>query len=168
MPEIIIEDKPELRGKTRTTVEWTITTLMWAFWIYLFLPMATVVLWVAGLHFIYHSVVEPAVLTHVKEMLMRLGLFIAIVFVALRGWGYYNFYVFGRLNRRKHSAPITPADMAGHFGLSEDRVRMLQNEKEIVLFNGEEEVGEVDAAANLESVLEIRDTEPVVRGSSIR
>jgi biofilm PGA synthesis protein PgaD len=168
MPEIIIEDRPELRGRTRTTVELVVTTLMWAFWIYLFLPMVTVVLWVAGLHFIYHTVIEPAVLTHVKAMLMRLGLFIAIVFIVLRGWGYYNYYAFGRLDRRKQSAAITPADMAGHFGLSVDRVRMLQNEKEIVLFNGEEEVGEADGAANLESVVVNRDSELVVRGSSIR
>jgi biofilm PGA synthesis protein PgaD len=142
MPKIIIEDKPELRGAARTTVEWVFTTLMWALWLYLFLPMLTVVLWIAGMHFIYHTVIEPIFLTQIKEMFLRLGLFVTIVFISLRGWGYYNYYAFGRLNRRKQSAAITPADMARHFGLSEHRLRMLQNEKEIVLLNGQEELKE--------------------------
>jgi biofilm PGA synthesis protein PgaD len=133
MPKIIIEDKPELLGKARARIELVFTTLMWALWIYLFIPMLTIVLWFAGLHYIYHTVVEPAVLTHVKEMLMRLGLFILIVFIVLRGWGYYNYYAFGKLNRRKNSKPIGPAELAEHFGLPEQRVRLMQNEKEIVL-----------------------------------
>jgi biofilm PGA synthesis protein PgaD len=142
MPEIIIEDKPELRGAARTTVEWVFTTLMWALWLYLFLPMVTVVLWAAGLHYLYHTVIEPAVLTQVIEMSMRLVVFVLLVFIALRGWGYYNYYAFGRLNRRKQSAAITPADLARHFGLSEHRLRILQNEKEIVLSNDFEEFEE--------------------------
>jgi biofilm PGA synthesis protein PgaD len=142
MPEIIIEDKPELRGAARTTVEWVFTTLMWALWLYLFLPMVTVVLWAAGLHYLYHTVIEPAVLTQVIEMSIRLVVFVLLVFIALRGWGYYNYYAFGRLNRRKQSAAITPADLARHFGLSEHRLRMLQNEKEIVLSNDFEEFEE--------------------------
>jgi biofilm PGA synthesis protein PgaD len=131
MPEIIIEDKPELRGAARSTIEWVFTSLMWALWIYLFIPMITLVLWTAGVHYIYHSVIEPAALAYLADMLMRLGGAVVIIFIALRGWGYYNYYVFGRLNRRKECKHPCPLEIARHFGLSEQRLLALQNEKEI-------------------------------------
>jgi len=116
----------------RTTIEWIFTSLMWALWIYLFLPMATLILWSAGIHYIYHSVIEPAALMYLIAMLTRLGWAVVIIFVALRGWGYYNYYVFGRLDRRKSYPEPSTFELAEYFGLTEDRLLALQEEKEIL------------------------------------
>jgi biofilm PGA synthesis protein PgaD len=131
MPEIIIEDRPELRGPARNTIEWVVTTLMWALWIYLFLPVATMILWAAGAHFIYHSVFEHDALSHLRDMLIRLGWAVALIFAVLSGWRFYNYYRFGRLNRRKRSASVSTADLAAFFGLSESQLRAIQEEKEV-------------------------------------
>ena len=43
MSKINIEDNPKLRSPARRIVEWGFTTFMWALWLYLFLPLVTMV-----------------------------------------------------------------------------------------------------------------------------
>ena len=49
MARITIEDNPKLRGRLRTAFEWSFTSFMWALWLYLFLPLVSLVLWVVVL-----------------------------------------------------------------------------------------------------------------------
>jgi biofilm PGA synthesis protein PgaD len=132
MSEIRIEDKPELRGVARTVIEWSFTSLMWALWIYLFLPMLSAILWIAGLHYIYRELFQASALAQLMDMLARTGWTIAVIFVVLRGWGYYNYFVFGRQNRRKQYQELTQAELGRHFGMTEQQVGILRSEKEIV------------------------------------
>jgi len=53
MPEIKIIDKPKLKTFLRTITELTFTSVMWGFWIYLFLPLVNVVLWLFGIRYFY-------------------------------------------------------------------------------------------------------------------
>ena len=61
----------------------------------------------------------------------KMGWIILIVFLVLRLWGYYNYVVFGKKNRRKRTSPVTVKQIAKHFRLSEDEINNLQNQKEI-------------------------------------
>ena len=131
MSVIEIEDNPRLRSAMRTTIEWSFTTLMWVLWIYLFLPLVSLVLWVVGLRYIYNSLFEQSALVHLMSLMSRMGWAVLIIFIVLRGWGYYNYYVFGRRNRRQHREPLDNSLLCRHFGLSESKIEDLQSQKEI-------------------------------------
>lgn len=132
MSKINIEDNPKLRSPARRIVEWGFTTFMWALWLYLFLPLVTVVLWVAGAHYVYLAFFERSALDHLVEMITKMGWAVVVIFLVMRGWGYYNYYVFGRKNRRKMHNLAGTADLGKHIGLTGQEVWRLQNQKEIV------------------------------------
>lgn len=131
MAPIRIEDSSKHRGFFRTTLEWSFTSLMWALWGYLFLPLVSLILWIAGLGYIYGAVFEESALTRLLELVSRMGWAVLIIFIVLRGWGYYNYYVFGRKNRRKHRDPVNLEKLGSHFGLTEQDVVALQATKQV-------------------------------------
>jgi len=130
--KIRIEDNSQLRSPARRIVEWGFTTFMWALWLYLFLPLVTVVLWVAGAQYVYLAFFERSALDHLVEMITNIGWAVVVIFLVMRGWGYYNYYVFGRKNRRKMHNLVGNADLGRHIGLTAQEVWGLQQEKEIV------------------------------------
>lgn len=129
---IAIENNPGLRSVTRVVFEWSFTAIMWALWVYLFLPMISLVMWAVGLHLFYVHLFEGAALERLADLLGQMGLTVLIVFVILRGWGYYNLYKFGRRDRRRRR-PVATRDLLGRqFNLSSAQVLSLQSQKEIV------------------------------------
>ena len=131
MNEIGIEEKSEYRSRLRNVLEWLFTTAMWALWIYLFLPLLTLILWWTGAHYFYTSLYRQTGLEHLVDLGVRLGWFVVIVVAAMRGWGLYNYYMYGRADRRRQAASVSAQDMGAHFGLNPDEVVELQNKKEI-------------------------------------
>jgi len=126
-----IEDRADLRSFLRNTTEWSFTVVMWALWIYLFLPLLSLILWVVGLPYIYQTVFTAEVINRLISLLVNMGWAMLAIFIVLRGWGYYNYYVFGRRNRRKQHPEVTLEQMGLHFGLNTEEVKALQQRKEI-------------------------------------
>lgn len=131
MENVKVENHRHLRSRARVVVEGGFTSMMWALWVYLFLPLFSVIMWGFGIHTFYRHVFRGTAIRELYELLTQLGFTILLIFCALRGWEVYNRYVFGRRNRRKQTIPVTSAEVGGHFGLPAGSVDALQNQKEI-------------------------------------
>lgn len=131
MTDIQIEDDTKLISPVRSAVEKFFTALMWIIWGYLFLPMATLIVWFVIGRYMHRHLIESAGLSQLADMILRMGWLVLIIFIVLRGWGYYNYYVFGRKNRRKTVHKVTAGEIGDHFGLNEETVHNLQEQKEI-------------------------------------
>ena len=131
MPEIDIKDTPELKSVLRNITEMSFTGVVWIIWIYLFLPIMNLFLWILGLKHISVTIIEQVGYKDFFDLMNKMGLIILIVFLVLRLWGYYNYFVFGKKNRRKSISPVTVKQIAKQFRLSEDEINNLQNQKEI-------------------------------------
>ena len=127
-----IDDRPEIRSLLRNAAEWSFTILMWALWVYFFLPLLSLILWVAGAVHLYKTLFREEVIGELLAMLVKVGWLVLLVFIILRGWGIYNYYLFGRRNRRKNYPVTSASEIGRHFGLTEEEVRSLQQKKEIV------------------------------------
>ena len=127
-----IEDRSDLRSFLRNTTEWSFTIVMWALWIYFFLPMLSLALWIVGIPYIFKTLFQEEVLTELISLLSRMGLVVVVIFVIIRGWGIYNYHVFGKRNRRKQHPQVTPEQIGRHFGLNPDQVLDLQQQREII------------------------------------
>ena len=127
-----IEDDPNLRSVLRNTVEWSVTSLMWTVWIYLLLPLFGLVLWIVGLPHIFRTLFAEEVIHHLLSLLRDLGWAALVIFLIIRGWGLYNYYVFGKYNRRRRHPVVSEKELSRHFGLAPEQVRSLQQRKEII------------------------------------
>lgn len=132
MPEIEIRDNPKLKSFLRNVGEWSFTTLMWALWLYLFLPLLNVILWFLGVRFFYVEVFEKAGYVQLLNLLNKIGWGILAVFAILRFWGYYNYIRFGRKERRKSTSSTTVGQLSESFNLPPEKILELQSQKEVV------------------------------------
>ncbi|MBC8548633.1 MAG: poly-beta-1,6-N-acetyl-D-glucosamine biosynthesis protein PgaD [Candidatus Brocadiales bacterium] len=131
MPEIDIKDTPELKSVLRNITEMSFTGVIWVAWIYLFLPIINIFLWIFGLKHFNLTIIEQVGFNEFFDLINKMGWIILIIFLVLRLWGYYNYFAFGKKNRRTHIFPVTVKQLAKQFRLSEDEINSLQNKKEI-------------------------------------
>jgi biofilm PGA synthesis protein PgaD len=131
MPEIEIIDNTKLKSFLRNVSEWSFTTLVWALWLYLFLPLLNIILWLLGIHFFYVEVIEKAGYLQLLNLFTKMGWSILVVFIVLRFWGYYNYFRFGKKDRRKFVSSTTVEQLSGVFNLPPEKIIELQSKKEV-------------------------------------
>jgi len=131
-PEIEIIDAPEAKTLSRRLADGSITAFMWALWLYLLLPILNVVVWVAGIHFFYSAVIAPADARNILGLMSTVGWAILAVFVILRIWGLYNYWAFGRHDRRRAKDMSTIYGLARFHRIPPSRILALQDSREIV------------------------------------
>ncbi len=132
MPEIKIRDNPKLRGFFRNVTEMTFTGFVWGIWLYLLLPVINIVLWIMGFKFVNISVIEQVGYTEFFDLIQKMGWTVLIVFVVLRTWGYYNYMRFGKRSRRKETHPVTVEELAHHYLIPAEQIKIMQSQKEVV------------------------------------
>jgi biofilm PGA synthesis protein PgaD len=131
MPEIEIIDNTKLKSFLRNVSEWSFTTLVWALWLYLFLPLLNIILWLLGIRFFYVEVIEKAGYLQLLNLFTKMGWSILVVFIVLRFWGYYNYFRFGKKDRRKFVSSTTVEQLSGVFNLPPEKIVELQSKKEV-------------------------------------
>lgn len=132
MPDIEIIDNPKLKSFIRGTTEWSFTTLVWAFWLYLLLPLLNIVLWGFGVRYFYVEVFKKGGHQQLLDLLEKMGWAILVVFIVLRLWGYYNYQKFGKKNRRKSMSSTTDEQISEFFHVSAEQITELRSTKEVV------------------------------------
>lgn len=132
MNHLEIEDHRRLRTWSRSFFEGVFTSAIWALWVYLFLPLFSAVMWAFGLSTFYTHVFKGVSILELFELLKRLGLAVILIYLALRGWGFYNLFFFGRRNRRKRTSVLTVDRLSRHYGVPAAEIVELQGQQEIV------------------------------------
>lgn len=113
---------------------WSLVTLLaWLLWLYMWLPLLTLVAWLAGLHTAW---LELSVADHgsqVADLLAILGdaLVCAMIFAA---WAYYNQARFAhRTRRRKEPAPVALAEEALALDVDPHEAQLLREQQHSTL-----------------------------------
>jgi biofilm PGA synthesis protein PgaD len=132
MPEIEIIDKPKLKSFLRKITELSFTSLMWGLWFYLFLPLLNLVLWVLGIRYFYIEVFELGGYKGLINLLLKAGWVILTVFLVMRFWGLYNYWRFGKRERRKNLPSETFEQTVEYFQVSPEQIQQVQSSKEVV------------------------------------
>jgi len=135
MSDIEIIDKPEAKSTWQHISDMSLTSLMWAGWLYLFLPVVNMLMWVLGLSYFYSELTEETSYIQMQHLFETTGWTIIIAFLILRLWGLWNYFHFGRPSRnRRHQAlqPISIDKISEHYKLPPKELVAIQNLKEIV------------------------------------
>ena len=103
----IIIDRPELQSKTKRALFGVLTAALWSFYLYLLLPLASLLAWWLGFVVVYE---EMVMLRGWEKLLELIGVYGAIVLamgLAQVGWALTNWLRFyGRRDRRRERPPL--------------------------------------------------------------
>jgi poly-beta-1,6-N-acetyl-D-glucosamine biosynthesis protein PgaD len=101
-PEVFIEEK--VKTPLRRFVEDFITVACWALYVYLLLPLFTLVLWVFGVHTFYEEIIGAKGYAELLRLLENGGITTLVIFLIVSGWTYYNYLWFKRRGERRGNA----------------------------------------------------------------
>jgi len=135
MSNIELIDKPEAKTVWQHISDLSFTSVMWATWLYLFLPVINMLMWVLGLSYYYTELTEDASYIQMQSLFETTGWTIVIAFLVLRLWGLWNYMYFGRpvRDRRHKVVRSTSIDaISEHYKLPPKEVVAIQNLKELV------------------------------------
>jgi len=130
--DIRIIDAPKAKSLPRKIADYGFTTLMWALWLYLLMPLVNLLLWALGIHYFYTQVISTTTSDDILGLMHAAGWSILGVFVTLRIWGMYNYWAFGKHDRRKTKDMSTIYGLARFHKIPPSRILAMQQRKEVV------------------------------------
>jgi len=107
-----------VKSPLRKFVEDFITVVCWGLYLYLLLPLLTLVLWVFGVKTIYDQIIGAKGYEELVRLLQNGGITVLIIFLIVSGWTYYNYLWFLRRGERRGGQVKISSDveMAGMLG----------------------------------------------------
>ncbi len=127
----LIINRPEALKVTRRRIEFSLTTLGWAIWIFLCRPLLIILLWLVSFRVFFRHMVDLGGLIGLQELkFVYISVIIFIVFM-IRGWSFYNKVRFGKKTRRKFVRGVSEKRLEEYFKLPDGSAHQLQNMKAI-------------------------------------
>jgi biofilm PGA synthesis protein PgaD len=119
---------PENQSNVQRVTFGTLTAMIWAGWIYLWLPLVTTILWIIGIRWSYLQLFAQARGFDIKDILIAMLICIAAVIY----WSSYNYLRFRGKDRRKGIPPVAREAVGAEFGVTDPAIlSMLCREKRI-------------------------------------
>lgn len=132
MKRVIIE-RPDLQSPLQRAAAGGITFVFWVFWIYLWLPLISLVAWLIGVKLFRENIIDN---DGYKALLHDVGwyaLIIALIAVVQISWGRYNLLRFRDNELRKSTIPVDLATHARAFKVDPQALRQWQAAKIMVI-----------------------------------
>ena len=133
MKNSLIIDRPELQSNAQRYGWSSITFIFWLLYIYLWLPLITLVAWWIGAKLFNLHIIQ---LNGYTSLLEKLGLYSAIIFIIsaiLIGWAKIEHLRFKDKPRRKGSVAVTDKEIAKKYNLQESQLAHLRLEKSVIV-----------------------------------
>lgn len=124
--------RPDLQPRPQRLLFSSLTALAWLIWLYLFLPLVSVLAWWFGVDLFAQFILDPEDSAHLLTLLRYFGVVIvaAVVIVA---WSTYNLRRFGGLDRRKNIPPVSDAELCERFNTNQETLERLRTGRRLVL-----------------------------------
>jgi len=153
---VIIEAEHNLT-LTQRLVSMSLTTLLWLFWMYLWMPLISLIGWYFGIELIYDQMVLREGWYSLVKLLLVYVLIVSVLSGLLLAWARINYYRFAGRERRQRATGLSLAALAGDFGLSRATVDAGQASRIAVVYH--DETGMISAIETREVLLVATDSE---------
>lgn len=132
MTPIIIE-RPELQSPLQRATTRGLTFVFWVIWIYLWLPLISLLAWWAGIELFREHMLDNNGYKILFDDINWYGLVIVVSGVILVGWARYNLLRFRDRESRKNPLIVDLAAYAQHFKIDAQRLKQWQAAKRLVI-----------------------------------
>ncbi|MGD8568751.1 MAG: poly-beta-1,6-N-acetyl-D-glucosamine biosynthesis protein PgaD [Gammaproteobacteria bacterium] len=130
--------------QTRKYAELVIMFVSWSLWVYLVMPLLSLVVWIAGGYLFKKEMLSPGSVETFMHVL-NYGSVILTMWAMMAVWILWNQRRYGRHNRRNSEAPVvTTEQVRESTNLSTEEVGYLRSNKEIFLHFDEEDRPVID------------------------
>ena len=149
--------KPEHRNmfwrlvpQTQKYAELAITFISWSLWVYLVMPLISLLAWIAGSYLFKQEMLSPGGL-ETLEHIAHYGTVILVMWAMMASWIVWNTKRYGNRNRRHSKAPVVSDEQVREYTqLEVSEVEHLRNTKEVYLHYDEDDHPVIDY--NVESL----------------
>lgn len=128
-----IIDRPELQSPLQRATTRGITLVFWIFWIYLWLPLISLLAWVVGIRLFQLNLLENEGYLVLVQNSSAYGTVIALIALVLIVWARYNLYRFRSRETRRDSPPVPLATLAENFNIAAHDLAAWQQARRLVL-----------------------------------
>jgi poly-beta-1,6-N-acetyl-D-glucosamine biosynthesis protein PgaD len=111
-------NQPTLQKTSVRGLQLLASATAWGIFLYFLQTLFTTVVWLTGGKLLYHQSLLPASIEGTKSLLINSCYFAIIIFLLLFIWANWNYWRFGRLERRKPRPPISDEVIATYYGIS--------------------------------------------------
>lgn len=111
-----------------------ITTLFWGVWLYVVMPILSLILWIAGYQVFVEQMITLGGYETFLEKVNTYGLVVLLIMVATIIWVNWNLRHYGHHNTRTHMiADVTLAESAAVAGVDVAKLQQIQTTRRIVI-----------------------------------
>lgn len=100
----------ESRSPLRKGTENVFTVVCWILYLYLILPLFTMILWYLGVRTFYDRFIGERGYSDLLFLIREGGVIVLCVMIVLLGWSQYNYIWFKRRGERRGTRPIQDSD----------------------------------------------------------
>jgi biofilm PGA synthesis protein PgaD len=122
----LVIDRPELQTVAQRYGFGSVTLMLWLAYLYLWLPIISVIAWLLGARLFYHHIIERGGLGMLASDLQRYGLIIVAMVSVFLGWALINLYRFRNSRRNTRIVAVTTEMLARHYHIDEADVQRMQ------------------------------------------
>lgn len=137
-PKRVIIERPDLQSPLQRATSGGLTFIFWIFWIYLWLPLISLVAWWLGIKFFRENLLDNQ---GYKILFEHVGFYAAVIgaiAVFLIGWGRYNLARFRDKERRKAVPVVDHLTHARDFKIDPQQLTVWQVTKHLTIHHDED------------------------------
>ena len=120
-------DAPELLTGQQRTRDTLFTAIMWAVYLYLWVPLVSLFAWLLGFEFAYDIMIRSAGAQDLGGVLIVYGVIILVIFATVAFWSLGNLLRYGKLKRRHAADDLSIKQMAEFFEIGSETVERLRS-----------------------------------------
>jgi biofilm PGA synthesis protein PgaD len=114
--------------------EFTLTTLFWLAWLYLIMPLVSLLLWMLGVELFMEVMITRGGYQALLEELVHYSLVILGMLAVTLIWVNWNLRHYGRHNKRTlQPQPVSIRELAVHSGLSTRKITAMQTARQLLV-----------------------------------
>lgn len=122
-------DSPELLTRWQKARDTFVTAFMWGIYVYLWVPLASLLAWVAGVEFAYDVMVRAGGAQSLAEVGVWYAVIIGVILFVVTVWSTVNRLRFRGRERRGSAACPSDAELATYFGVTRAELERLRGER---------------------------------------
>ena len=122
------------RPGLQRAAEFTITTLFWLAWLYLIMPLVSLLLWLLGVELFVEVMITRGGYQALLEELVHYSLVILGILTVTLIWVNWNLRHYGGHNKRiLQPQPVSIKELAAHSGLSRKKIAEMQTARQLLI-----------------------------------
>ena len=133
----LIIDRPSLQSSSQRMIYPVITFAFWILWIYIWLPLVSLVAWGFGVQLFYDEMILESGLAAFMNLAGTYGVVIILMGASLVSWALYNWRRFMNKERRSDVLSLSRNDLAEHFDVNAVELALWHDSRRIVVHHNE-------------------------------